>query len=455
MLKKASIPKGTRDFSSEEMRKRNYVFQIMKKSFEKFGFQQIETPAMENLQTLTGKYGDEGDQLIFKILNSGDFLSKVNDIDNKTTKSITPEIAQKALRYDLTVPFARYVVQNRNNIVFPFRRYQMQNVWRADRPQKGRFREFFQCDADIVGTESLVAEMELILLYDDVLSTLGLKDFTIKINNRKILNGIAQIIGQSDKFTDITLALDKIDKIGQEKVKEEMIAKGISKKSVDMLTPIFNLTGNPFDVLDTLRKYLHHSEIGLQGVEELSNVVHSVEQIKLQNAKFHIDVTLARGLNYYTGCILEVQSDKVNIGSIGGGGRYDNLTDMFGMDNMPGVGISFGFDRINLVLEELNLFPDFEKDLTKVFFVNFGHQEALYCLKLLKELRKKGIKSELYPSADKMKKQMQYADKKNVLYTILVGENEIKHNTLTVKNMLNGSQKSMTFEELMSTLKIF
>ena len=331
----------------------------------------------------------------------------------------------------------------------------MQNVWRADRPQKGRFREFFQCDADIVGTESLVAEMELILLYDDVLSTLGLKDFTIKINNRKILNGIAQIIGQSDKFTDITLALDKIDKIGQEKVKEEMIAKGISKKSVDMLTPIFNLTGNPFDVLDTLRKYLHHSEIGLQGVEELSNVVHSVEQIKLQNAKFHIDVTLARGLNYYTGCILEVQSDKVNIGSIGGGGRYDNLTDMFGMDNMPGVGISFGFDRINLVLEELNLFPDFEKDLTKVFFVNFGHQEALYCLKLLKELRKKGIKSELYPSADKMKKQMQYADKKNVLYTILVGENEIKHNTLTVKNMLDGSQKSMTFEELMSTLKIF
>jgi len=453
MAKSPTIPKGTRDFSPSEMRKRNYVFEIIRQSFEKYSFDQIETPAMENLETLTGKYGDEGDKLIFKILNSGDFLSKTNYDSNSTSKSLVYDISKKALRYDLTVPFARYVVQNRNDITFPFRRYQIQNVWRADRPQKGRYREFFQCDADIIGTESLFSELELIQLYDDVFSALKIDDFTIKINNRKILSGIAEIIGESDRLIDITVALDKLDKIGVEKVKEELLEKGLSSQSISKLDLLFELKGNTQEKLDTLKQFLSSSEIGLKGLEELTFIFDSFDSISLTSAKIEIDVTLARGLDYYTGAIIEVVANKVNIGSIGGGGRYDNLTGVFGLENMPGVGISFGFDRICLVLESLNLFPELENANIKVLFANFGEKEALYAYNLMNILRNKGLKAELYPSSDKLKKQMQYADKKGVEFVVLIGDNEIKENILTVKNMFDGSQKNMTFEDFVLTLK--
>ena len=453
MNNKASIPKGTRDFSPQTMRKRNYVFQKMKTTFGVFGFEQIETPSMEKLETLTGKYGEEGDQLIFKILKSGDFLSKALIDKSTTSKSLTPQISDKALRYDLTVPFARYVAQNRNDIAFPFRRFQMQNVWRADRPQKGRFREFYQCDADIIGTNSLIAEIELVQLYDDVFDSLGLKNISIKINNRKILSGIAQVVGEEDKIIDITVALDKLDKIGEAKVKEEMYEKGISKDTVAKMDILFNLNGTNSSKLISLKDFLKDSDIGLEGIYELSQVVNQLEEIQLKCATLDIDVTLARGLNYYTGAIFEVEAKDVSIGSIGGGGRYDDLTGIFGFENMSGVGISFGFDRICIVLEALDLFPKFTEKGTQVLFINFGKEEANYCLNLLKKLRSEGIKSEIYPSATKMKKQIQYADRKNVEYVLLVGENEMRTNTITVKNMFDGSQKNVTFEQLLLTIK--
>lgn len=453
MNNKASIPKGTRDFSPLMMRKRNYMFQKMKTTFGVFGFEQIETPSMEKLETLTGKYGEEGDQLIFKILKSGDFLSKALIDKSTTSKSLTPQISDKALRYDLTVPFARYVAQNRNDIAFPFRRFQMQNVWRADRPQKGRFREFYQCDADIIGTNSLIAEIELVQLYDDVFDSLGLKNISIKINNRKILSGIAQVVGEEDKIIDITVALDKLDKIGEAKVKEEMYEKGISRETVAKMDILFNLNGTNSSKLISLKDFLKDSDIGLEGIYELSQVVNQLEEIQLKCATLDIDVTLARGLNYYTGAIFEVEATDVSIGSIGGGGRYDDLTGIFGFENMSGVGISFGFDRIFIVLEALDLFPKFTEKGTQVLFVNFGKEEANYCLNLLKKLRSEGIKSEIYPSATKMKKQMQYADRKNVEYVLLVGENEMRTNTITVKNMFDGSQKNVTFEQLLLTIK--
>lgn len=453
MAKSPTIPKGTRDFSPSEMRKRNYVFQIINQSFEKYGFEQIETPAMENLDTLTGKYGDEGDKLIFKILNSGDFLSKTTFNANTTSKALISDISKKALRYDLTVPFARYVVQNRNDITFPFRRYQIQNVWRADRPQKGRYREFYQCDADIIGTESLFSELELIQLYDEVFDALKLDDFSIKINNRKILSGIAESIGEASRLTDITVALDKLDKIGIEKVKQELSLKGLSDSAIAKLDVLFELDGSTDDKLKALKEFLSNSEVGLKGVEELSFIFNSFKSIDLKSAKLEVDVTLARGLDYYTGAIIEVVANNVNIGSIGGGGRYDNLTGVFGLDNMPGVGISFGFDRICLVLDTLNLFPELKNSNTQVLFANFGESEAFYAYNLLNVLRTKGIKSELYPSDEKMKKQMQYADKKGVEFVVMIGEDEIKQNIITVKNMFDGSQKNMTFEEFILTLK--
>ena len=453
MNNKASIPKGTRDFSPQTMRKRNYVFQKMKTTFGIFGFEQIETPSMEKLETLTGKYGEEGDQLIFKILKSGDFLSKALIDKSTNSKSLTPQISDKALRYDLTVPFARYVAQNRNDIAFPFRRFQMQNVWRADRPQKGRFREFYQCDADIIGTNSLLAEIELVQLYDDVFDSLGLKNISIKINNRKILSGIAQVVGEEDKIIDITVALDKLDKIGEAKVKEEMYEKGISRETMAKMDILFNLNGTNLSKLISLKDFLKNSKIGLEGLDEVSQVVNQLEEIQLKCATLDIDVTLARGLNYYTGAIFEVEAKDISIGSIGGGGRYDDLTGIFGFENMSGVGISFGFDRICIVLEALDLFPKFTEKGTQVLFVNFGKEEANYCLNLLKKLRSEGIKSEIYPSATKMKKQMQYADRKNVEYVLLVGENELRTNTITVKNMFDGSQKNVTFEQLLLTIK--
>jgi histidyl-tRNA synthetase len=450
MAQKPSIPKGTRDFSPEVMVKRNYVFKTIQNAFQNFGFLPIETPAMENLSTLMGKYGEEGDRLIFKILNSGDFLSKTKLEAATTSKSLTNQISEKALRYDLTVPFARYVVQNRNDITFPFKRYQMQAVWRADRPQKGRFREFYQCDADVVGSDSLLYEVELVQLYDTVFTDLGLKDFSICINNRKVLSGIAEVIGEQEKLIDITVALDKLDKIGVDKVQEEMLAKGVSEMAISKMAPLFNLAGSNEAKLTQLTEFLSSSATGLKGVEELSFVVGMLSNLGLRQAKLELDVTLARGLNYYTGAIFEVKTNEMEMGSIGGGGRYDDLTSVFGLPDVSGVGVSFGVDRICLVLEELDLFPDLVESTTQVLFVNFGDVEAAYCMALLKQLRTAGVNSEIYPSAAKMKKQMNYADKKDVQYVVLVGEDEMKSGQLTVKNMREGSQQSITIEGLIN-----
>lgn len=452
MAKTPTIPKGTRDFSPSEIRKREYILGKIKWYFNNYGFEPIETPAMEKLETLTGKYGSEGEQLIFKILNSGDFLSKINLETNTPSKSLANHIATKALRYDLTIPFARYVVQNRNEIAFPFRRYQIQNVWRADRPQKGRYREFTQCDADIIGTDSLISEFELIQLLDDVFSSLGLTHYRIKLNNRKILSGIAEAMGASDYFTDITIALDKLDKIGKSEVKKELFSKGLSTEMVGQLDAILELSGSNKEKIEKLRLFLSSSEIGQQGLDELDFLTASFDETALQTAELEFDVALARGLNYYTGAIFEVVSDQVSIGSICGGGRYDNLTGLFGLEGVSGVGISFGLDRICHVMEELSLFENHTNDSVKVMFVNFGQKESLYCLKHLKQLRDMGIKSEIYPTSSKLKKQMQYAHRKNVEFVILVGENEMKENTLTVKNMFESSQKNMTFEELINLL---
>jgi len=451
MAQKPSIPKGTRDFSPAVMLKRNYIMEVIKKAFQTFGYLPIETPSMENLSTLMGKYGEEGDRLIFKILNSGDFLKKVDANSDFEAKKMTPKISEKALRYDLTVPFARYVVQNQNDIALPFKRYQIQPVWRADRPQKGRFREFYQCDADVVGSRSLLYEVELIQLYDKVFTDLNLPA-TIKFNNRKILSGIAEVIGEEDKLIDITVAIDKLDKIGLEKVKEEMQTKGVSDAAIEKLDPILNMKGDAKQKLVTMREVLAASAIGLEGVQEIQTVIDKVAVLGLESAEIDFDLTLARGLNYYTGSIFEVEAKGVQMGSIGGGGRYDDLTGIFGLKDMPGIGISFGLDRIYLVLEELDLFPSLEADFTQVLFVNFGEQEADYCLKALRDLRKAGINSELYPDPAKMKKQMNYANKKGIPYVVLVGEDEMNSGLLTVKNMDDGSQSNVNVVDMIKLL---
>jgi histidyl-tRNA synthetase len=553
---KPSIPKGTRDFSPTEVANRTYIMNAIKTSFETFGFQPIETPSFENSSTLMGKYGEEGDRLIFKILNSGDFISKLNenlvasgkfsieyleildglrinisdkpkanykdvieDILSKVYKKtsdlerklyrdhfleienelrefikesnsedennfflenlkfkrklfseiyvkfvkeleifnltkVTPKISEKALRYDLTVPFARYVVQHQNEITFPFKRYQVQPVWRADRPQKGRFREFFQCDADVVGSKSLWQEVEFVKLYDTVFTDLGLLGTTIKINNRKILSGIAEVIGAQDKLIDFTVALDKLDKIGQEKVEAEMILKGITEEAIQKVQPLFSFTGSNVDKLASLETMLQTSKDGKKGVEELRFVINSVKELGLKSANLEVDVTLARGLNYYTGAIFEVSAPKgVKMGSIGGGGRYDDLTGIFGLKDVSGVGISFGLDRIYLVLEELGLFKTVDLPKPKVLFVNFGEAEALYSMKAISELRAYNIKSELFPDDAKMKKQMNYANKREIEFVVIVGSQEIEKQQFTLKNMISGEQLKCSLSELVDKLK--
>ncbi|WP_350288234.1 histidine--tRNA ligase [uncultured Croceitalea sp.] len=458
MAQKPSIPKGTRDFSPQELAKRNYIFDIIKNQFQLFGFQPIETPSFENSNTLLGKYGDEGDRLIFKILNSGDFISKVDDFtySSKNSSSIAPKITEKALRYDLTVPFARYVVMHQNEIDFPFKRYQIQPVWRADRPQKGRFREFYQCDADVVGANSLLQEVELVQLYDGVFTELGLKGTTIKINNRKVLSGIAEVIGAQHLLIDFTVALDKLDKIGEEKVKEEMLVKGISESAIAKASPLFSMSGTASEQLSQLESLLSDSEIGLAGVSELREILETVNDLGLKSANLALDVTLARGLNYYTGAIFEVAvSEGVQMGSIGGGGRYDDLTGIFGLKDVSGVGISFGLDRIYLVLEELELFPKAINQSLQVLCLNFGAKEGLAALKLISRLREQGIKADLYPSAVKVQKQFKYADKRNVPYVILLGEKELSENQFIVKNMKTGEQKTYSLntpESFLSSL---
>ena len=451
MAQKPSIPKGTRDFSPAVMLKRNYLMGVIKKAFQTFGYLPIETPSMENLSTLMGKYGEEGDRLIFKILNSGDYLKKVDASTDFEAKKLTSKISEKALRYDLTVPFARYVVQNQNEITLPFKRFQIQPVWRADRPQKGRFREFYQCDADVVGSKSLLYEVELIQLYDTVFTELNLPA-VIKLNNRKVLSGIAEVIGEADKLIDITVAIDKLDKIGLEKVKDEMQNKGVSDSAIEKLDPILKMSGNASEKLVTMKEVLSNSPIGLEGIDEIQTVIDKVMVLGLDSAELDFDLTLARGLNYYTGSIFEIEAKGVQMGSIGGGGRYDDLTGIFGLKDMPGIGISFGLDRIYLVVEELGLFPSLEADITQVLFVNFGDAEADYCLKALRDLRKAGINSELYPDAAKMKKQMNYANNKGIPYVVLVGEDEMNSGLLTVKNMNDGTQENVTLVDLIKKI---
>jgi len=456
MAQKPSIPKGTRDFSPQEVSKRNYIMSRMRNSFKTYGYQPIETPSFEKSETLMGKYGEEGDRLIFKILNSGDYLKKADDnlLTEKNSLKLTSSISEKALRYDLTVPFARYVVQNQNDIIFPFKRYQIQPVWRADRPQKGRFREFYQCDADVVGSTSLWQEVELIQLYDDVFDQLNLVGVTIKLNNRKILSGIAEVIGAEDKLIDFTVSLDKLDKIGEEGVKTEMLSKGISPEALNKLNPLFSLKGTTLEKLSKLKKILSSSETGLKGIEELKFITNAFETLSLKSTQIEVDVTLARGLNYYTGAIFEVSPPKgVNMGSIGGGGRYDDLTGIFGLKNTSGVGISFGLDRIYLVLEELNLFPETVLATTKVLFINFGYRESLYALQAISKLRSNGIASELYPDLVKMGKQMGYADKRNIPFVILAGDKEIENQSYTLKSMLSGDQSNYTLNQLISFFK--
>ena len=452
MAQKPSTPKGTRDFSPHIMLKRNYIMQVIKNAFQTFGYLPIETPSMENSFTLMGKYGEEGDRLIFKILNSGDYLKKVDLNSDLDSKKMLPKISDKALRYDLTVPFARYVVQNQNDITFPFKRYQIQPVWRADRPQKGRFREFYQCDADVVGSRSLLYEVEFIQLYDKVFTELKVPT-VIKLNNRKVLSGIAEIIGAEDKLIDMTIAIDKLDKIGLDLVKEEMLQKGISDSAIKKIEPILIMEGDTFDKIATMRSVLADSDIGIEGVNEVQTVINKVLSLGLESADLDFDLTLARGLNYYTGSIFEVEAKGVNMGSIGGGGRYDDLTGVFGLKDLPGIGISFGLDRIYLVLEELDVLPTLEADFTQVLFVNFGDKEADYCLNVLSELRKEGINSELYPDSAKMKKQMNYANKKSIPYVILLGEDEMNSGLLSVKNMKDGSQSNFNLADFIKLLK--
>lgn len=453
MAAKPSIPKGTRDFSPMEMSKRNYIFDTIRQAFHLFGFQQIETPAMENLSTLMGKYGEEGDKLLFKIQNSGDYFNKLTDEEllSRNATKLASKFCEKGLRYDLTVPFARYVVMHREELIFPFKRYQIQPVWRADRPQKGRYREFYQCDADIIGNNSLINEIELIRLIDHVFNKLKIR-VTIKLNNRKILAGIAEVIGEPERIIDITVAIDKLDKIGLDGVIAELKEKGIGDNSIEKLLPILQAQGGNKEKLQTIAQTLKGNETGEKGVEEISFILDAVEELSL-GSTVELDLTLARGLNYYTGAILEVKALDVVIGSITGGGRYDNLTGVFGMDGVSGVGISFGADRIYDVMNQLNLYPEESIRTTQIMFVNFGDKEALHCLKLIEKLRNAGISAELYPSSDKMKKQMGYANSHAIPHVALIGESEMENNTVSVKNMNNGEQRSMAIEELISILQ--
>ncbi len=450
MAQKPSIPKGTRDFLPVEMLNREYIFDTIKRVFRKYGFLPIETPAMENLSTLLGKYGEEGDKLLFKILNSGDFLAKADEklLSEKNSIKITHQISEKGLRYDLTVPFARYVVQHRNDLVFPFKRYQIQPVWRADRPQKGRYREFFQCDVDVIGSNSLLNEFELIQIIDDVFNELKINT-VIKLNNRKILSGIAEIIGHADKIIDITVAIDKLDKIGLENVNKELLAKDLPQEAIDRLQPVIQLAGTNDEKIAQLKQVLNSSELGLKGIEEIETVL---DYLKASNVKTEVelDLTLARGLNYYTGAIFEVKAKDIQIGSICGGGRYDDLTGIFGLRDVSGVGVSFGADRIYDVLTQLNKFPQAAMNSTQVFFVNFGKKEEMYCLSILNELRSKGVKAEIYPETAKMKKQMNYANKKQIPFVVLAGENEMNEQKITLKNMETGEQKTISVDELLA-----
>lgn len=453
MAQKPSIPKGTRDFSPIEMAKRNYIFNTIKDVFLLYGFQQIETPAMENLSTLMGKYGEEGDKLLFKMLNSGDYLKNApaEMLEQHDYIHLIPKISEKGLRYDLTVPFARYVVMHRNDIQFPFKRYQIQPVWRADRPQKGRYREFYQCDADVVGSDSLMNEIELVGMIDEVFKRFGI-NVIIKINNRKVLSGIAEVIGAPDKIVDITVAIDKIDKIGLENVNAELLEKGLSQNAVDALQPLLTLSGSNEEKLATLSTLLASSEVGMKGVEELRYVLTNSEAQQPKGV-VELDVSLARGLNYYTGTIIEVKAKDVAIGSITGGGRYDNLTGVFGMPGTSGVGISFGADRIYDVLNTLELYPKDTLASTKVLFVNFGEKEGAQSLQYVMKLRANGIPAEIYPDSTKMKKQMSYANDKNVAYVAMVGETEMANGTIALKCMETGEQENLTISEVISKLK--
>ena len=453
MAAKPVIPKGTRDFSPVEMAKRNYIFNTIREVFYLYGFQQIETPSMENLSTLMGKYGDEGDKLLFKIQNSGDYFSGLTDEEllSRNAAKLASKFCEKGLRYDLTVPFARYVVMHRDEITFPFKRFQIQPVWRADRPQKGRYREFYQCDADVVGSNSLLNEVELVQMIDTVFRKFGIR-VSIKINNRKILSGIAEIIGEADKIVDITVAIDKLDKIGLDNVNAELASKGISQEAIDKLQPIILLSGTNEEKLETLKTVLAASETGLKGVEESEFILKTIAGLGIQS-DVELDLTLARGLNYYTGAIFEVKALDVQIGSISGGGRYDNLTGVFGMEGVSGVGISFGADRIYDVLNQLDLYPKDAVDGTQLLFVNFGEAEAAYVLPVLAKVRAAGIRAEIYPDSAKMKKQMGYANNKAIPFVAIVGENEMNEGKLTLKNMTTGEQSLVTPDELIDAIK--
>ena len=451
-MNKPSIPKGTRDFSPAEMAKRNYIFDTIKDVYALYGYQQIETPSMETLQTLMGKYGEEGDKLLFKILNSGDFIGKVpaEEFVSDNVLKLAAKICEKGLRYDLTVPFARYVVMHRDELQMPFKRYQIQPVWRADRPQKGRYREFYQCDADVVGSDSLLNEVELVQIMAKVFTKFGI-NVQIKLNNRKILAGIAEYIGQPDKIVDITVAIDKLDKIGVEAVNAEMLANGISQEAVDKLQPILTMSGTNVEKLETIAQTIATSEIGVKGVEETRFILEKIEAVGLKN-ELQLDLTLARGLNYYTGAIFEVKAKDVAIGSITGGGRYDNLTGIFGMPGLSGVGISFGADRIYDVLNTLDLYPQNATQATQVLFINFGEAESDYCLPIASQVRAAGISVELYPDCAKMKKQMAYANAKGIPFVVLAGESEINQGKVTLKNMLTGDQHLVSAEELIAKI---
>jgi histidyl-tRNA synthetase len=446
---KPSIPKGTRDFSPIEMARRNFIFDTIKSVFKLYGYQPIETPAMENLSTLLGKYGEEGDRLLFKVLNSGDFLKGINpnELNSENVNPLSVKLCEKGLKYDLTVPFARYVVQYQNDINFPFKRFQIQPVWRADRPQKGRYREFYQCDVDVIGSNSLLNEVELVLIINDVFEKLGVSS-TTKINNRKILSGMAEIVGEAEHLTEITVAIDKIDKIGIDEVNRELTERGVSQKAIEMLQPIIQLKGTNSQKLEKLSEILKMSEIGMKGIDEMVEIFSFLNSVGGQSTKVELDLSLARGLNYYTGAIFEVKANNMEMGSICGGGRYDDLTGIFGLKNVSGVGVSFGADRIYDVMLHLGLFPESLLSTSQVMFANFGNQEATYCLPIIKQLRENGISSELYPDNVKMKKQFDYANRKNIPFVVIIGEAEMKEGKASVKNMVTGNQDTISVKNI-------
>lgn len=454
MSTKPSILKGTRDFLPETMVKRNYIFNTIRTVFEKYGFLPIETPCIEKTETLLGKYGEEGDRLIFRVMNQGETLKKADTeaLAEDNLGRFANSLSDKALRYDLTVPFARFVVQNQNDLSFPFKRYQIQPVWRGDRPARGRYREFYQCDADVVGSESLLFEVELVQIFDEVLTNLGLPDFSIKINNRKILSGIAEVCGESENLIPITVAIDKLDKIGKDGVIKELKERGISDEAIEKIDPLFGLQGSNREKVEILKSYLKESEVGLKGIEELTYVFDMIDELGLEKAKLEFEVTLARGLNYYTGAIFEVVANNINMGSICGGGRYDDLTALFGLKGMSGVGISFGADRIYDVMEELNLFPQELLATTRFLFINFGDKEAMFSSRLAKKIRAKGIACEVYPESKPMKKQMKYANDRGIPNVILIGSKEIEENTLTIKDMVSGEQETIEIEQFFKAL---